>query len=609
MTYQPETFTVSLTAEVEEVSFQYAFTLNTRGLVHEVNSPFFDLPPAAQKLIVGDKSIEIIDKIKNRGTLFQYELLLALHGKTENLSAQITALAQTIEDKLKANSLSWKELVLNNHRFDVVDWFRTGVNKRSSRSNDSSPEKFLTHMSALVSVPEGPVNQHRSLSDAMRYFGYYGGGRGHDFLALLIPFQKGNSRRVLLEAFKHEQREENKVIMLRQLAIPNNGQWVGGALDTLARYSDPEITKAGIALFEREENLSEDALANLARILGASPQNEASINVIQTILRKRLRHSSNSAAQVLAKIPGQQQIMIDEALPVLRGKDKTAVEGAFSVLLALDDQHLPDGDTLWDIYLSALSLSPNLNLAYSMPSLLQKVKVPDLNAKILSALNHPKAGVLRSTLVIISCSFNSSYKADKYFVLDDKIIQRIFQLFSHQDRDTSREAVKIAGRLEPADLPESIIADLVNLYKDAITNNRFHLRLDILGVLNMLFKKITYDPIVEDICLEALKDDNYNIKVAAINVLLRSSNPEVKRRLEEMRNDPQQEVRNALQQKEESIMGMDPDTFSKFLSDDAFRGELMKQLEQERQQQKLDKPTTEKSSSLISKISRFFGKQ
>ncbi|MEM6770573.1 MAG: HEAT repeat domain-containing protein, partial [Bacteroidota bacterium] len=132
---------------------------------------------------------------------------------------------------------------------------------------------------------------------------------------------------------------------------------------------------------------------------------------------------------------------------------------------------------------------------------------------------------------------------------------------------------------------------------------------DVLRVLDMLFKKLTYDPVVEEICLEALKDNNYNIKVAAINVLVRSNNEEVVRRLNAMSDDPQQEVRNALQNKKEPILGMDPDTLSKFIADDAFRAKMMKQLEQQRQQQKLDKPSTEKSSGVIDRISRLFGKK
>ncbi|MEM6770911.1 MAG: hypothetical protein AAF597_10030, partial [Bacteroidota bacterium] len=292
MTYQPETFTASLTATIEDVTLQYALTLDTRGIIHQIDSPFFDLPPAAQKLTIGTGSFEIIEKIKNRGALFQYELLLALSENKTDLSEQIKALADTIEAKLKANSMSWAKFTIVKKRFDVVDWFKTGLSMHVDARNGLSPEKFLLHLTLLTPSSENITRRPQAPYDAMRFFGYYGGDHGHDFLALLIPFYTGNTRRVLLEAFKHEQRAANKAILLRQLEIPNNGVWVGGALDALKKYRDSAIAWAAIALFHREENLSEDALANLAKVLGAYPSSAAGINVLQTILRKRLRHSS-----------------------------------------------------------------------------------------------------------------------------------------------------------------------------------------------------------------------------------------------------------------------------------------------------------------------------
>lgn len=607
-THQPETFTTTLASEIEGTTYQYLLTVDTRGLVHKVESPFFDLPAAAQRLIMEGASAEITDKIKNRGALFQYEILLALAGNAKGVPAQILAVAQRINQLLKDRGVQWKKLPSVNSRFDVVDWFKVGVAKSKTPDEGSSLKQFVFNLMMLLQTLEGQKKQHTKLNEAFRSFGYYGGPMGHDLLILLIPFHQGNARRILLEGLIHEQREENKLALLRQLALSGNPQWVSGALKALEKYSDPKVIGACIYLFNREEQLSEDALANLARIFKQSPENPQVIEILHTIVRKRKRHSANSATHVLARIPGQQKIMLEEALPILWGKDRTAVEGAFPVLMALDAANLPDGDTIWDIYLSALNLGPNLNIAYSMPSILEKVTVPDLPEKIYAALDHPAAGVRRSTLVIITCSFNKLNHRKRYLELNAPIIEKIFQLFADQDQDTSREAVGIVAKLDRKNLPKHIIQDMVKLYQAAVTNNRFHLRLEVLRVIDTLFKKLTYDPEVESICLTALSDNNHNIRVAAVNVLLRSDNAQVKQRLQEMSNDPQVEVRQALKRKKESILGMDPDIFTKFLSNDSFRDNFLEELEQKRQREKLDKKPIKEAPSFMDRLRKLFRK-
>ncbi len=604
MPLQPAIIVTSLQAEIDGIPFQYAVKVDTRGLIREVHSHFFNLPPAARQLTVGSTFREADDRIKNRGWLFQYELLLALAGELEQPTEQIALLAQDIQRQLKQDNQSWETLAIDSDRFDVVDWFKFGIKKGQAAGSDAAMERLATSLRTLLLATTAPSAQQLNLHNAVSFFGYYGGPVGHDFLILLVPFHRSNNRRMLLDALKGEQREENKQLLLKQLTLPDNDDWVSGALTGIKHYRDPDVLRAAMSLFSRLESLSEDARANLATLVGAFPPDAEIIALLHTIVRMRLRHSSGAAAQVLAKIPGQQKIMSEEVIPVFATTNKTEVEGAFPVLLALDEDHLPDGETIWNIFLSSLALGPNLNIAYSMPSLLGKVEVPDLAGKLLAALSHPALGVRRSALVIISCDQNSPKAKHRYLTITPEIVSKVFQLIGDSDNDVSKEAVQVASQVEAGDLPASVVPDLVQLYEKSET--RFHLRLSILEAFDRLFKKIPYDAVVEPICLAALENKNYNVRLASVVVLRNSDDPAVAHRLEKMSNDPEHAVRLAVKGEQEKIMGMDADTFSRFITDDKFRQQLMEHMEKERKRHKLAKDSADKDTSFLSRLGKLF---
>lgn len=596
------TFQHSVRITYDGLPIDYLVEVDASGYVHSTRATLLDLPPVVQKMTFGDKGEGFKEGLIARGSILQYELLLVLCGERGQWTADLQPLAEKINRRLKMQGANWKTLPPEGQSARM-QWLRQAAGLQGRQLKKIVEDKFLGHLGVLVDRIRG---KNTVIYDSARFMGYYGGTGGQEVMMNFIPLLAGNERRLSLEVMKYETRPEAMRFLLDQLTVADNKDYVSGALAALKKYNFPELFEAVAGFYHRElGNHREDTLANVASIMGKFSGRQAAQDIVLAIVRLKRRHSANAATRALKNMKYPQEVLMEEMLPVLFTDNRPDIDGVFAMMGQFDAYALPDGETLWRAYVHSQLTYANANISYTMPSLLSKRVVPNLEEKVVAALQHDSSYVRRSTVTVVSCSFNHLGGERSYFRVTPDITDALIKLVGGDDQETSRLAIEVLARLDRLQLPATIVTDLVEIYQRE--NHAVLQQLAILSTLYGFFEKIPYNPVVEPICLAALdhpQNDNYRTR--AIGILSNSRNPAVRQRLNELRNDPNRGVRQALERAQLRKQKQSDDLFK--LGDQTFEESIataLRDLEKKRQRDKIPEVGSSDGGGLIGRLRKW----
>lgn len=531
-----DTFEYNLRAEIDDVTFDYLVTADIYGYIHSVQCSFFELPQSVQQLIIGTPNLNTLTKIKNRGLIFQYELILILAGYLRDQENPAYALAKEIEKRLAKRNKKWTEIPFHSNMPVQILWwgisYETPPRGAAARSPEIHNEPFLLPLLNFKS----PTNKEKAIDHLSKY----GGITGQEVLINLLPFFNADNRIMALKALFNFPNQKTKAVLIHELQLPDNQDWVEGVLYALRSHKGRDIQEALASFYYSIETPADNTLYNLAVTLNDHPCFETT-QILLKILRQWKERSSVMTASVLIRHNYPQPAMVDEIWPMVTVNDMSTKESAFSALSIIDRKFLPDGNSIWEAFVNSPRHSSTL--CFSMTMLLKKVRLTNLASLITETLTSGSDNAILSVLKMLSSYYPTSGRALKS---NQEVKSVIFSLLDSNNIQILMETVRVLPKIIKKNKRMEFITKTADLYRKHENNISFCQ--EILRSWDAYFQTHRYSEQAEVICLEALEHANYNMRALAIGVLRYSYKASVQHHLQAMRNDPDKHVREAAMQ-------------------------------------------------------------
>lgn len=547
-------FQFPVQVSIDDQKFDYVLTLDETGHVYAAIPVVYDLPLAAQQLILGDSDKAMERKIKAYGRLFKYLVPLVLAEKLPSYQAELLPLVIEIRKRLQERGLTWVDLPLdgsvNSPAMQALSIF--GNNRQVSSPWAGAWGMIVTSLESLDNAGEGEVLS----AMAHRY-----PDAASNFLPAVIPLcnEDIQSRTFAELRYAKIRTKRFKDYLLEELEHPSCKPCVDGILGTLAGFGpdQKDIYEAALRFYERETNLEGRASDRLMNILEHYPTPRTK-EIGFDIIRRNDRQNAAYAARTLIQIGVAQNEILDLMLPFFREATAEASVATFRILSdSISPEYMPTAEEVLDVAVRILVKNNDTSVVVSTSNIAYKNRTYLLVDRLFDLLNHEVSAVKQMVLWIIKY-FHNTVKAEFYtkpydkFYGDGKPLNpkikinfkpfvevrfttRYWELTKDPDTDTARAAIALIAKVGYEQRRKDYIDSLLDL---AEHDSRYVIQQQIIEAINEILYRIPYPPQIEPFYLSIL-DSNRISRYAAVYGLRFSPNQAFKKAIWEKYQDDQ----------------------------------------------------------------------
>lgn len=534
--FMPFQFPVQVT--IDGRTLDYLLTVDETGHVFEAVPTIFDLPLAAQKLILGETDGQLERKIWAYTRLFKYLVPLTLARKLPTYQEVLNPLVEEIERRLQEKGMKLQDLP------DAFISSTFGLQVLSVYDPNKVASPHLVEVwTNITSIIENLGRE--TGSNEIWSLGRYETNPASGFFPAIMPFLNSQMQRVAFERLEYKKKEPPKRYLLEELEVPSCQAYAEGILKALraCKSEGDDIYNAVIQFYDRSKKLNGGTLAYLIEILGNYPTLRTK-EIGFEIFHLNEPYAAGYAAKSLLKIGISEKEIVEALLPYFEKADYGAsTNKALSVFYHISAENLPDVHTILEVFIRMLSKGNNPNLAYSMVGIAKKTGLFLLPNLLFELLSHESPGVRGGTLVLINCSENG----DKAPVADyrtPEMIARFLELTYDSNGTIAKDALILLRNIGCTQKTPKYIDHCLKII--AQNPQDVSLRCEAMRAINETLYHVPYQNQIEPIYLAALEESNYNFRAAALNGLRYSPNETFKRTLQtRFREDTEQEVRRA----------------------------------------------------------------
>lgn len=532
----PFQFPVQVT--IDGRTLDYLLTVDETGHVFEAVPTVFDLPLAAQKLILGGTDGQLERKIRAYTHLFKYLVPLALVRKLPTYQEVLTPLMEDIDRRLQEKGMKLQDLP------DAFISSTFGLQVLSVYDLNKVVSPHLVDVwTKIASIIENLGRE--TGSNEIWSLGRYETNPASGFFPAIMPFLNFQTQRVAFERLEYKKKEPPKRYLLEELEVSSCQPYAEGILKAL-RACKPEgddIYNAVIQFYDRSKKLNGGTLAYLIEILGNYPTLRTK-EIGFEIFHMNEPYAAEFAAKSLLKIGIDEKELVEALLPYFEKADYDAsTNKALSVFYYISAENLPDVNTILDVFIRMLSKSNNPNLAYSMVSLAEKTGLFLLPNLLFELLSHESPGVRGGILVLINCSENGD-KAPAADYRTPEMVARFLDLTYDSSWTTAKEAILLLKNLGSVQRTPKYIDHFLKLITQ--DSQDVSLRVEAMKAINETLYHLPYQKQIVPIYLAVLQESDYRLRVAALDGFRHVPSKWFKRTMHErFQEDAHEEVRRA----------------------------------------------------------------
>lgn len=527
----PEAFILTdpVTIIADNDRYQYRLTYSIFGEILKVELPFLKLPPNAQRLTKGKDTENYLLALENHKNLLRFQLPLGISEfwKTDeffHISQSIDKRESELGDKLPETFLP----------FVSDPWLKEFYLKIKEDIEQKGTGDFWRGLAGLMS------HDAATLESSFRYLRAYSWQLPAAIIGAIWPLLK--SRPVLRHFYENAHlypSEDTKNWLLKVLPSEKSTFFRGLILKGLSVYVEDTVYQSLILHFNTEKEMGEGESEILVAALGLY-QTEEVLSILWKFLVSKNYFAAKAAHNALIA-RGISEEKIAERLTAIFTNDQYT-DRTNSLLSRF--QQLENSELLLtsEQFLTRAAyavkknrtIRPQTNLA----SLLDRTWEFSTYRMIVDFLYNPDPMVRRLGLDQISgllIQFPNRIKE-----INQDTIKRIFHLTNDVIKEVSIEAIETIRVLVPRYGKLSWIVGLLSI------RNRSELLTHLLPALLALHRKGFKNLAVVPFCIRNLKHKTVDIKKNSILILQYYRLPEVENGLNNIQNDPDPVLREAL---------------------------------------------------------------
>jgi hypothetical protein len=535
-------FEWSLETVLDDITLNYRLEVDDRGYIHTVVLDFLELPEDLQQMILRDEEGSLVQRARQRGSIFQHELMLALAKQLEDEDKPINALAQHIHQRLQQEGKAWASLPVDEQTPSMLVWWRTCLGLTDYPLADRVKEKLIPALRALVLIEH---YSQKSPSEAIAHLGKFGGIGGQNLLIDLLPFLSGGMKRQALACLKDLPRASIKCVLLAHLAMPLDETSAYGVFEALEAHRGTDIAPATHRFYQHHHHqLSVDTLYPMVRVLKSYP-GPVTTRILLAILKRFEGVVAREAGRTLLAQGYPQSALVAGIQPGLYSDDWPKRQRALDVLLLCDAEYLPSPEQIWQFMLTNRN-AHDYGIEAAVCELLQKKPLANLYLHVAAALSADTNLIINSVLRFISICFGKA-RVNPFASRHENAVlaARIEPFLTHADDDVLSNAIRALSCLYLAEGNARFVPRLLELYREEEVKD-FVLHA-IWDALDRYFAQHGYDERVETLCLAVSDHKDYRFRKAAAKVLCYADSMEARLRLLELQHDISLDVKRVVQ--------------------------------------------------------------
>lgn len=531
-----EVLTDFVRTDFEGISIDFEIMYDITGKVLNSKPLIFDLPLNVQRLMLGKNQEEIRKQIKSFEDIIGLIIPLGIQNQETFFSIELGNIYTRINTILKEANFDLSCLYKYSEENSLEYYIHSSHSKKELYANDF--HKIWDITKDLI------INRNSNINiDSLRLLGYHYPQFGFKIIPLIIPFIKNsNTKRIAYENLEYYITQESLEYLKKELKTCKDGEALSGICKALSKHTlkDQDIQRDLINLYKSGIDLSEDSKANLLQALKHFP-NRHSIEIGLEILKENNRYSSGYAARILLELGYPAKDIAEIMIPKLMAANPKESEAAFSILCNSDKykDYMPKCSEILEVYVKTLEVNQNLNIAYSMPSIM-KINYDKLTSEeIIKHLSNPNPNVLEGILILINCLMDESrINTGPFFSEIAK--SRYIELLTHEKHKVVENSLKILqkiGRLERKQNYISLFLNVINFENNSLNN------LYAMSAINYMLPVLRFQNEIIPYYKKALESTNYNYRVEALRGFRFSQDSKLKLSLNYLKDDPSEEVR------------------------------------------------------------------
>jgi len=531
-----EVLTDFVRIDFEGITIDYEIKYNITGKVLNSKALIFDLPINVQRLMLGENQEDIKKQIKAFEDILGLVLPLGIQNQETFFSIELANIYSSINKVLKDANIKLTSLYKYSDESSIEYYIHSSHSKKEMYPSDFN--KIWETTKDLI------INRNSNIkTDSLGFLGYYYPQFGFKIIPLIIPFIKhSSSKRIAYENLEYYISQESLNYLKMELKTCKDGEVLSGIYKALSKHKlkDHDIQQDLINSYNSGIELNEVSKANIMEALKHFP-NKSSIEIGLEILKENNLYSSGYAARALLELGYPPKDIAEIMIPKLVAADPRESEAAFSVLCNSDKykQYIPDSSKLLDIYVNTLEVNQNLNIAYSIPTLMRNNYVKSTSEEIIKHLSNPNPNVLEGILILISCLMSESGINTAPF--HSRIAKRRYvELLTHENQKVVEYNMRVLQKIGGQERNQNFIflfLKVINFENNSIIN------LYAMRAINYMLPALKFQREIIPYYKKALESSNYNYRVEALRGLRFSQDNDLKFSLNYLKDDPSEDVR------------------------------------------------------------------
>lgn len=526
--FMPFQFPVQVT--IDGRTLDYLLTVDETGLVFEAVPTVFELPLAAQKLILGETDGQLERKIWAYAGLFKYLVPLALAKKIPNYQEELAPLVVEIENRLQKREKFWAGLPLNS-------------------IPDSIPRQVLTVFGQEPLVPPNLSDCWEKIviilteKNRLKYDEINAIGRQHteiavDFFLVISPFLGEKDQQTIFESLQFERAASVKEFFLKALNDTYAKPFAVTILIALGNFPGEKVIHDAVVTYcEQNDSFSDNELENIVTVCSKYPTLR-SREICFKILCLNRKTSALQAAKALRVMGGGEKEIVAALMPYFDGADLEVLEAIFSVLKhCISFWNLPDGTKVLKVYGSLVSNHPGFKPNEDLTTVAIKSSVYSQLDQLMALLEDANPNVREGILALLIEHFKMRFM-DFKSLMETPIVEKYLDLINDPDPKVAQKAICLLGLLGAKQRNTNYITILLdlanqNLDKDLIIR-------EVIRAINEIIDYTPYPYQIEPFYLAILDGNDVDAKRLAFTGLRFSPDKAFKMALrEQYRSDPE----------------------------------------------------------------------
>ncbi len=507
-------------------TLDYLLTVDETGHVFQAVPVVYDLPPVAQKLILGDSRDLLNRKIRAYVRLFKYLVPLYLAHKLSLPEVDMLPLATEIQQRLQAKSLTWATLPYDpsiyNPAMKAISVF--GTNKNNAQSS-----YWIDAWEAIIQIFKN-LNS-RDNDEYLSSFGTRFFDVASDFLPAITPLLNKDAQYGIFNqiAYKRIRTSMIKEFLLEELDNPACFEYLDGILSALAIFGsgDKDIFEAVVKFYEQKKGVMGSASDRLMEVLMHHPCVRTTEIGFEIIHQNHSQHAYY-AARILIEMGVKQGEILKIMMPHFVAAEPDSASAVFYVLRnCITPELLPDSEDLLDVAVRILSKQRVSSVVHSVPIIARQNETYLKVDELYQLLNHEATGVREMALLTIQ-EFHQRLKIEfygeaRYLNKRTKIDFKPFttprftecywKLAQDSDREVARAAIRVLGMVGFEQKRKDYIDLLLGLAKP---DSRKDIQEVAIGAINFILERIPYAAQIEPLYLSILESNLYYVRSSTI---------------------------------------------------------------------------------------------